>query len=133
MVLALAVWNIPTCYRTDRAALQQLGLSMEQAAQNLGASEGRAFREIVFPLLKTSFLSGLSLSFLRSMTCLSVVIFIYSAGTSVSTISILSLVNSGQWSGAAAFTVVLVSLAFLILALSSFISRHIGIRSTQHD
>lgn len=122
MILALTVWNIPTCYSSDSAGLQQLGQSVEDAARNIGATSGRSFLDIIFPLLKGSFLSGFILSFLRSMTCLSVVIFIYSAKTSVSTIAILSLVSSGDWSGAAAFTVVIITMAFAIMGALQWVT-----------
>ena len=48
------------------------------------------------PLLKAPFLSGFVLSFLRSVTCLSVVIFLYGPSTSVGTISVMNLVNAGM-------------------------------------
>jgi iron(III) transport system permease protein len=112
MIMALAVWNIPTCYNADCARLRQIGGSIEHAARNLGASNGRVIGGIFFPILRSTVLAGLMLSFLRSMTCLSVVIFIYGVSTTVSTVSVLSLVNSGDWSGAAAFTSVIIAVAF---------------------
>ncbi|MFV0527983.1 MAG: ABC transporter permease [Lachnospiraceae bacterium] len=112
MVIALAVWNIPTCYSADCAGLKQIGGSIENAAKNLGAGTWETLRSILLPILRRTFLNGLMLSFLRSMTCLSVVIFIYGVSTTVSTVSVLSLVNSGDWSGAAAFTSVIMLLAF---------------------
>lgn len=128
MILALTVWNIPTCYSADTAGLQQIGRSVEDAARNVGASSLRGFGDILFPLLKDSFLSGLLLSFLRSMTCLSVVIFLYSARTSVSTISILSLVNSGEWSGAAAFTLVIIAVSFTLTGAFRLLADALGRR-----
>ena len=122
LILALSIWNIPTCYSADCAGLQQIGGSIEQAASNLGASTSRMLRDILFPILRDVFMSGLKLSFLRSMTCLSVVIFIYSVSTAVSTVGVLSLVNSGDWSGAAAFTVMIVVLAFLGMQVIQLVS-----------
>ena len=66
------------------------------------------------------------MAFLRSVTCLSVVIFIYSASTSVGTISILALVQNGLWGSAAAFTVVLVSIAFAVLGVANLLVRNQG-------
>jgi iron(III) transport system permease protein len=128
MIAALAVWNIPTCYSADSAGFQQIGGSIEQAAKNLGASSGRAIRDILFPILHKTLLAGFMLSFLRSMTCLSVVIFIYGVSTTVSTVSILSLVNSGDWSGAAAFTVVIIAIAFTVMGLFKLLSNLIAVR-----
>ncbi|MDR2349593.1 MAG: iron ABC transporter permease [Deltaproteobacteria bacterium] len=117
MILALAIWNVPTCYNADRATLRQIGGSVERAARNLGASSFRIILEIYAPTLKKTLLSGAMLAFLRSMTCLSVVIFIHGATTTVSTVSVLSLVNGGNWSGAAALTTTIMAVAFLGMGL----------------
>lgn len=121
MILALTFWNLPTCYSAILAGFQQIGKSLEEASLNLGAGSFRSFRRILLPLLKGPFLSGMSVSFLRSVTCLSVIIFIYSVNTQVGTVSILSLVQNGAWGGAAAFTAVLIGIAFAVLGLSRLV------------
>jgi len=127
MVLALMFWNLPTCYSASIAGIQQIGDSVEDAALNLGADSFRSFKDIILPLLRVPFLSGFVLSFLRSVTCLSVIIFIYSPNTAVGTASILGLVSNGTWGAAAAFTVVLISIAFGVLLLADrFLKKHGG-------
>ena len=79
-------------------------------------------------MLKAPFLSGFVLSFLRSVTCLSVVIFLYAPSTTVGTISVMVLVQSGQWGEAAAFTVVLITIAFTVLRLAQWILGRQGIK-----
>lgn len=127
MVLALLFWNIPTCYSACTAGLQQISSSVEDAALNLGASSFRSFYDIILPLLKGPFMSGFVLSFLRSVTCLSVVVFLYAPRTIVGTISIMGLVETGQWGRAAAFTVVLIAIAFSVLKISQFVLHRQGI------
>ncbi|WP_283673432.1 ABC transporter permease [Butyricicoccus sp. Marseille-Q5471] len=128
MVLALLFWNIPTCYSAATAGLQQIGNSVEDAALNLGANSFRSFKDIILPLLKAPFLSGFVLSFLRSVTCLSVVIFLYAPRTTVGTISIMVLVQNGQWGEAAAFTIVLITIAFAVLRAAQYILGKQGIK-----
>ncbi len=128
MVLALLFWNIPTCYSASTAGLQQIGNSVEDAALNLGANSFRSFKDIILPLLKAPFLYGFVLSFLRSVTCLSVVIFIYSPHTIVGTVSIMGLVETGQWGSAAAFTVVLITVAFAVLKVARYLLGKQGIK-----
>lgn len=128
MVLALLFWNLPTCYSASTAGLQQIGSSVEDAALNLGANSFRGFKDIILPLLKAPFLSGFVLSFLRSVTCLSVVIFIYSPHTIVGTVSIMGLVETGQWGSAAAFTVVLITVAFTVLKIAQYLLGKQGIK-----
>lgn len=126
MVLALMFWNLPTCYSASLAGLQQISGALEEASLNLGANNFTTFRKIVLPLLKGPFISGIVVSFLRSVTCLSVIIFIYSAKTSVGTVSILGLVQNGAWGSASAFTVVLISIAFVVLLLAQFFLKKQG-------
>lgn len=128
MVLALMFWNLPTCYSSAVAGLQQIGNSVEDAALNLGANSFRSFRDVIIPLLKGPFLSGFALAFLRSVTCLSVVIFLYAPSTTVGTISVMVLVQSGQWGAAAAFTTVLIAIAFIVLRLAQWILGKQGIK-----
>ncbi|MHC1773050.1 MAG: ABC transporter permease [Flexilinea sp.] len=128
MVLALTFWNLPTCYSASVAGIQQIDNSVEDAASNLGANSFRSFIDVIFPLLKVPFVSGFVLSFLRSVTCLSVIIFIYSPKTAVGTVSILGLASNGQWGAAAAFTVILISIAFTVLLLAQRFLNKFGAR-----
>ena len=128
IILALLFWNLPTCYSAATAGLQQIGASVEDAALNLGANSFRSFKDVIIPLLKGPFLSGFVLSFLRSVTCLSVVIFLYAPATTVGTISVMVLVQSGQWGQAAAFTIILITIAFTVLRISQFILEKQGIK-----
>ncbi len=120
MVLALTMWNLPTCYSALLAGLQQISESLEEASQNLGAGNTKTFRHILLPLMRGPLVSVLVVSFLRSVTCLSVLVFLYSAKTSVGTISILGLVSNGEWGKASAFTAVLIGIAFAVLGVSQF-------------
>ncbi|WP_258359233.1 ABC transporter permease [Moorella sulfitireducens] len=126
IVLGLAFWNIPTCYSSSLAGLQQIGNSVEEAALNLGANNFRSFKDIILPLLQVPFLSGFAVSFLRAITNLSVVIFLVSPRTVVGTISILGLVQNGVWGSAAAFTVTLITIAFVVLGIAQLIMKKTG-------
>jgi len=128
IVIALLFWNLPTCYSAAAAGLAQIGNSVEDAALNLGANSFRSFSDIILPLLKGPFFSGLVLSFLRSITCLSIVIFLYTARTAVGTVSIMNLVNQNNWGSAAAFTVTLIAIAFAVLGLAQRVLKNTGIK-----
>lgn len=123
IILALMIWNLPTCYSANAAALQQIGPSIEEASTNLGATGIQTYFKVLLPLVRTSFISSMVLAFLRSVTCLSVVIFIYSLKTSVGTITIIGLLSNGQWGAASAVTITLIGIAISVLLLTKLAFR----------
>ena len=63
IVLALAVRRLPYALRACYAALQQISVSLEEAAENLGATKSRTVRRIVVPLMTGGMLAGFVTSF----------------------------------------------------------------------
>ena len=63
VVLALAVRRLPYALRACYAALQQISVSLEEAAENLGATKVRSVRRIVLPLMLGGLLAGFVTSF----------------------------------------------------------------------
>jgi iron(III) transport system permease protein len=117
ITLSLLFWNIPVGYRAAVAGLQQIDQSIDEAATSLGASSMRAFRDVLFPMLRGPYLTGLVTAFVRAITTLSVVIFLFTPSTTVATITIFQLVNDFNWGGATAFTVSVIAMAVAVLVL----------------
>lgn len=63
VVLALAVRRLPYALRACVAALQAVSASLEEAAEDLGATKGRALRRIAVPLMAGGILAGFVSSF----------------------------------------------------------------------
>ncbi|CAN7691824.1 iron ABC transporter permease [Ensifer adhaerens] len=63
VVLALAIRRLPYALRACYAALQQVSESLEEAAENLGATTQRTIRRIVLPLMTAGLLAGFVTSF----------------------------------------------------------------------
>lgn len=63
IVLALAIRRLPYALRACYAALQQISESLEEAAENLGATKARTVRRIVVPLMTGGILAGFVTSF----------------------------------------------------------------------
>ncbi|MDO8480007.1 MAG: iron ABC transporter permease [Candidatus Rokubacteria bacterium] len=71
LVIVYAVRRLPYTVRGAYAALQQLPVSLEEAAQNLGASRARAFLKVTLPLMGRGLLAGGLLAFVSSAVDLS--------------------------------------------------------------
>ena len=77
IVISMIFWNIPVGYRAAIAGLQQIDRSIDEAATSLGASSLRAFGGVLFPIMGGPFMTGLVTAFVRAITTLSVVIFLF--------------------------------------------------------
>jgi iron(III) transport system permease protein len=63
IVLALAIRRLPYALRACYAALLQVSVSLEEAAENLGATKIRTMRRIVLPLMTGGLVAGFVTSF----------------------------------------------------------------------
>jgi len=123
IIISMIFWNIPVGYQAAVAGLRQIDRSMDEAATSLGASSLRGFRDVLLPMLGGSLRVGFVTTFVRAVTTLSVVIFLFTPGTTVATIRIFQLVNDLDWGGATAFTVIDIGLAIIALTVMAIITR----------
>jgi iron(III) transport system permease protein len=117
ITLSFIFWNIPVGYRAAVAGLQQIDRSIDEAATSLGAGSLRVFGGVLFPILRGPFTTSLVTAFVRAITTLSVVIFLFTPSTTVATITIFQLINDFNWGGATAFTVSVITMAIGVLLL----------------
>ena len=97
---------------------------MEEAATSLGAGGFTVFRRIIFPNLLPGILAGVLLAFARALGEYGSLILISGNipfKTEVSSVFIRSQIESGNVSGAAAVSVVLLAISLaLLVAVSLF-------------
>ena len=76
IVLAIAIRRLPYALRAAYAALQQISVSLEEAAENLGATKARTVRRVVIPLMTGGLLAGFVTSFATAAVELSAVLIL---------------------------------------------------------
>ncbi len=113
----------PTGIRATVALLQQIDPSIEEASQSLGARGGMTFRRITLPLILPAFFTGLGVVFIRSMTAISATIFLISISWTLITVRILENITELSLGPAAAFSVLVVAIVFVVMALISALLR----------
>ena len=121
IIFAYAVRSLPASVRAGVAALQQIDPTIEEASASLGASTQYTFRRITLPLILPAFIAGLIFSFARHMTSLSAIIFLSNPKWRILTVEILSAVEQGGMSEAAAYSVVLIGIVLIAIGLTYFI------------
>jgi iron(III) transport system permease protein len=127
IVIALIFWNIPVGYQAAVAGLRQIDRSIDEAATSLGASSLRGFRDVILPMLRGSLRVGFVTTFVRAVTTLSLIIFLFTPQTTTATITIFQLVNDFNWGGATAFTVIDVAMAIVVLVIIAAVGGRRGL------
>jgi iron(III) transport system permease protein len=113
--LVLAVRRLPYTVRGSLASLLLVHKSMEEAAENVGASKLRTFRDITVPLIWKGILVGALFSFLTSIQEASATIFLTLGGWEMIPFGIFTFYIAGSQSQAAALGVILTALCALSL------------------
>jgi iron(III) transport system permease protein len=123
IIIAMIFWNIPVGYQAAVAGLRQIDKSLDEAATSLGASSLRGFRDVLLPMLGGSLRVGFVTTFVRAVTTLSVVIFLFTPASTVATIRIYQLVNDLNFGAATAFTVADIGMAIVALSVIAILAR----------
>ena len=116
--LALAFVTLPFVVRSVQPVLLEIDRDAEEAAASLGASGVTIFRMIVLPSLLPSLLTGAGLAFSRAIGEFGSVVLIGGAvpgRTEVSSQWIRTLIENDDRTGAAAISIVLLTISFLVL------------------
>jgi sulfate/thiosulfate transport system permease protein len=120
VAVALAFVTLPFVVRAVQPVLLELDRETEEAAASLGASTPKIFTSIVLPSLTPALLSGAGLAFSRAIGEFGSVVLIGGAvpgKTEVSSQWIRTLIENDDRTGAAAISIVLLSLSFVVLFL----------------
>lgn len=128
IVLALAIRRLPYALRACYAALQQISVSLEEAAENLGATKARTVRRVVVPLMAGGILAGFVTSFSTAAVELSATLMLVQSNSDAPLafgLYVFMQSAAGRGPGAALGVV-----AVLLVALCTFLS-HLVIERSQ--
>ena len=118
VVLALLFVTLPFVVRAVQPLLLDLDRETEEAAESLGATQPVVFRRIVLPTLMPAILAGSGLGFARAVGEFGSLVLLTGNipfKTQAASVLIFSQVESGDVTGAAAVSVVLLLLSFVTL------------------
>ena len=118
--VALAFVTLPFVVRAVQPVLLELDHEAEEAAASLGASNSTIFTAVVLPSLTPALLSGAGLAFSRAIGEFGSVVLIGGAvpgKTEVSSQWIRTLIENDDRTGAAAISIVLLAISFVVLLI----------------
>ncbi|BBY25518.1 sulfate ABC transporter permease subunit CysT [Mycobacterium stomatepiae] len=132
VAVALAFVTLPFVVRAVQPVLLEIDRETEEAAASLGASGPKIFTSVILPSLLPSLLSGAGLAFSRAIGEFGSVVLIGGAvpgKTEVSSQWIRTLIENDDRTGAAAISIVLLLISFVLL----FILRLVGARAARRE
>ena len=118
VVLALLFVTLPFVVRAAQPVLLELDREMEEAAESLGATRLTVFRRIILPSLSPAIIAGCGLAFARAVGEFGSLVLITGNlpfKTQAASVFIFSQVESDNVTGAAAVSVVLLVISFVVL------------------
>ena len=130
--VALLFVTLPFVVRSVQPVLMELDHEIEEAAASLGASNPVIFARVILPALLPSLLSGAGLAFARAIGEFGSVVLIGGAipgETEVSSQWIRTLIENDDRTGAAAVSIVLLAVSFLVL----LVLRTLGSRAARRE
>ncbi|APE14272.1 sulfate ABC transporter permease subunit CysT [Mycolicibacterium pallens] len=130
--VALLFVTLPFVVRSVQPVLLELDREVEEAAASLGATNSVIFTKVVLPALLPSLLSGAGLAFSRAIGEFGSVVLIGGAvpgETEVSSQWIRTLIENDDRTGAAAISIVLLVISFIVL----LVLRAIGSRAAKRE
>jgi len=118
VVLALLFVTLPFVVRAVQPVLLELDREMEEAAESLGATRTMVFRRVILPSLSPAIIAGCGLAFARAVGEFGSLVLITGNlpfKTQAASVFIFSQVESDDVTGAAAVSVVLLAISFMVL------------------
>ena len=128
IMLAYAVRRLPYALRSCMAALQQVHISLEEAAESVGANKISSIRRVLVPLMTGGILAGFVTSFITAAVELSATIMLVSADSQAPMsygIYLYMQSVAGRGPGAA-----LGVLAILVVAIGTYLSYRVVERAS---
>ena len=130
--VALLFVTLPFVVRTVQPVLLELDRETEEAAASLGATNLVIFGRVILPALLPALLTGAGLAFSRAIGEFGSVVLIGGAipgETEVSSQWIRTLIENDDRTGAAAISIVLLIVSFIVL----FVLRVVGSRAAKRE
>ncbi len=117
LMLAHTVFCIPFAYMPIRARLEDMNLSLEQAAADLYATPIQVFRKVTFPLMAPGIVAGGMLAFVVSLDDVIITLLVAGPGETTLPVYILGQIRRGITPEINAVSTVLLGLSVVLVSI----------------
>ena len=123
LIIAHSVFCIPFAYMPIRARLEDMDLTLEQAAADLYATPWHAFRRVTLPLLVPGILSGMALAFIVSFDDFTITQLVAGPGQTTLPLYIWNQIRRPMTPEINAISTILLMVSIIVVAISFLIAR----------
>ncbi len=124
MAMALVIRRLPYTIRSSVAILQQIPITIEEAALSLGSPKMKTFFQITVPMMSSGIISGAILSWVTMISELSTAMILYTGRTQTLTVAIYTQIIRGNYGIAAAMASVLTVITVISLLVFNRFSKN---------
>ena len=123
LIIAHTAFCIPYVFMMVKARLVGMDKSLEEAAQDLGASKVRTFFDIILPLIAPAIASGMLLSFAMSFDDVIISVFVTGVNSNTLPLKIYSQLKTGVTPKINALCTLMFLVTVLLCGASAFFGR----------
>lgn len=123
LMIAHTAFCIPFAYLPIRGRLEGMDLTLEQAAADLYASPGQAFRRVTLPLLRPGIIAGFMLAFVISLDDVVITEFVKSGGQDTLPTYMLGQLRRGVTPEINAISTVFLAISVVIVTVFFLLNR----------
>ena len=123
LIIAHTAFCIPYVFMMVKARLVGMDKSLEEAAQDLGASKIRTFFDIILPLILPAIASGMLLSFAMSFDDVIISVFVTGVNSNTLPLKIYSQLKTGVTPKINALCTLMFFVTVLLCSVSAFLGR----------
>ena len=124
MVIAMCIRRMPYTIRSSVAVLQQIPITVEEAAASLGASKMKTFIKITIPMMFSGVAAGAVMTWVTLITELSSSVMLYSYKTITLNLLVYVLVVGGTDARACAASTILTLFTVATLVIYMRVSKN---------
>jgi len=117
LLIAYMTKFLPLAYMNASTAVQAIGPELEEAARIAGATSLRTFGRVTLPLIRNGALAGWLLVFTFSLRELSSSILLFTNNTTVISVTVFDLYETGAWGPLSALGCILLLINVAVIGL----------------
>ena len=120
IVIVQTLTFFPVCYLMLKGLLKNIDPSLEEAARDMGASRGKVFLDVTLPLMLPGLGNAFLVTFMESVADFATPMLIGGAYDTLATTIYLQVTGSYDATGAAAMSVILLSLTLVLFFIQKY-------------